>query len=101
MTQMKSPPPGQGSGPLELSFPSGIDLQANSPNVRATQINSRARPRLRLVQATPPPAPRRFITRISVATPFMPVGRSRAFDLTESDIEDLLEAASIMEARRA
>lgn len=62
-------------------------------------INRHPHLRLCLVEPPPPQARRRFQTRISVATPHMPVGRSRTFRLTESDIKELVVAASLMEAR--
>jgi hypothetical protein len=55
---------------------------------------------LQLVPA-PPPRPRRLDVRIVVSAPRLPIGRSRAFRLTESDIELLIAAAMRLEARRA
>jgi hypothetical protein len=54
------------------------------------------RPYLRLVQREPQPR-RRYETRIVVSSARMPIGRSRTFRLTESDVERLLEAAMRME----
>jgi hypothetical protein len=57
---------------------------------------------LRLIPAPPPPRPRRrYETRIVVSAERLPIGRSRAFRLTESDVELLIAAAMRMEARRA
>lgn len=56
---------------------------------------------LRLVPPTPPSRPRRYLMRISVASACAPIGRSRAFHLTEDDIEALLAAAVLMEGRAA
>jgi hypothetical protein len=52
---------------------------------------------LRLVPAPPPPRPRRIDVRIVVSSARMPIGRSRAFRLTESDVELLIAAAMRME----
>jgi hypothetical protein len=55
---------------------------------------------LRLLPAPPPPQPRRrYETRIVVSAPRMPIGRSRVFRLSESDIELLIAAAQRMERR--
>jgi hypothetical protein len=56
---------------------------------------------LRLIPPSPSPRPRRLDVRISASDGRVPYGRSRAFHLTESDIQLLLEAAMRMEARRA
>jgi hypothetical protein len=53
---------------------------------------------LRLVE--PPPQPRRrYETRIVVSAARLPIGRSRAFRLSENDIELLIAAAMRLEAR--
>jgi hypothetical protein len=50
----------------------------------------------------PPPQPqRRYETRIVVSSPCMPIGRSRIFRLSETDIQLLIAAAMRLEARRA
>jgi hypothetical protein len=57
---------------------------------------------LRLVPPSPPPRPQhRYETRIVVSAERLPIGRSRAFRLTESDVELLIQAAMRLEARRA
>jgi hypothetical protein len=59
---------------------------------------------LRLVPREPPPRPstgsgrRRYLTRISVATPHQPIGRSRTFHLTEDDFLEVIAVAERMEA---
>jgi hypothetical protein len=42
---------------------------------------------------------RRYETRIVVSAERLPIGRSRAFRLTESDVELLIAAATRMERR--
>jgi hypothetical protein len=91
---------GCADGPIETSFPGGNGLQ-NKPSQDQTQAENRRPAHLRLVAPAPPPRPRRYLTRISVATPFMPVGRSRAFNLSADDIEALIAAAALMEGRVA
>jgi hypothetical protein len=54
---------------------------------------------LRLVPKPPPPRPRRIEVRISVSSARMPIGRSRAFRLIETDVERLVEIAIRMEAQ--
>ena len=54
---------------------------------------------LRLVEPPRPQARRRYETRIVVSSPRMPIGRSRIFRLTESDVELLITAAMRMERR--
>ena len=56
------------------------------------------RPCLRLVPMEPQPR-RRYETRIVVSSARMPIGRSRTFRLTESDVELLIAAATRMERR--
>ncbi|PNE11946.1 MAG: hypothetical protein CR217_06070 [Beijerinckiaceae bacterium] len=58
-------------------------------------------PYLRLVHPPPPPAPRRYLMRISLATPRATIGLGRTFWLTEDDIAELIEAATVMEGRAA
>jgi hypothetical protein len=53
---------------------------------------------LRLVPPEPQPR-RRYETRIVISSARMPIGRSRAFHLTESDAELLIDAAMRMERR--
>jgi hypothetical protein len=68
------------------------------------QDNSRGARHLRLVHAPPPPRPRprrRLAVRINVLDGRAPYGRSRAFDLSESDVQLLIAAAIRLEARRA
>jgi hypothetical protein len=60
-----------------------------------------SRSHLRLVPPTPPPRPRRLDVQISATDGRSPFGRSRAFRLTESDVELLIAAAMRMEARRS
>jgi hypothetical protein len=55
-------------------------------------------PYLRLV--TREPQPRRLEVRISAANGRTPIGRSQVFRLTERDVELLIDAALIAEARR-
>jgi hypothetical protein len=57
-------------------------------------------PYLKLVPKPPPPRPRRLDVRISVSSARMPIGRSRAFRLIETDAERLVEIAERMEYRR-
>ena len=54
---------------------------------------------LRLVEPSPPQPRRRYETRIVVSAARLPIGRSRAFRLTESDVELLIAAATRMERR--
>ena len=55
---------------------------------------------LRLVPPAPPPRPRRLVeVRISAFDRRTPIGRSRAFRLTKSDVDELIAAAMRMEAR--
>lgn len=54
---------------------------------------------LRLVEPPRPQARRRYETRIVVSSPRLPIGRSRAFHLAESDVELLIAAAIRMAAR--
>jgi hypothetical protein len=56
------------------------------------------RPCLRLVPRQP--QPRRLEVRISVANGRAPIGRTRAFRLADSDLEQLVDCALRMEARR-
>jgi hypothetical protein len=57
---------------------------------------------LRLVAPAVPPQPRcRYETRITVSAARLPVGRTRPFHLSESDIAELIDAAMKMEARLA
>jgi hypothetical protein len=53
---------------------------------------------LQLISRDPQPR-HRYEVRIAVSATRMPVGRSRAFRLTESDIQLLVETARRMEAR--
>jgi hypothetical protein len=54
---------------------------------------------LRLVEPAPPQARRRYETRIVVSAARLPIGRSRTFRLTESDVELLIDAAMRLERR--
>jgi hypothetical protein len=54
---------------------------------------------LRIVEPTPPQARRRYETRIVISAARNPIGRSRAFHLTESDVELLIAVAMRMEGR--
>jgi hypothetical protein len=54
---------------------------------------------LRLVEPTPPQPRRRYETRIAVSSARSPIGRTRVFRLTESDVELLIAAAMRMERR--
>jgi hypothetical protein len=54
---------------------------------------------LRLVEPPPPQPRRRYETRIVVSSARMPIGRSRTFRLTESDVEFLIDAAMRLERR--
>jgi hypothetical protein len=55
------------------------------------------RPCLRLV---PPPRPRRLSVRISVADGRSPICRTRILRLSDRDLEQLINAAPRLEARR-
>jgi hypothetical protein len=55
-------------------------------------------PHLRLVQPTSPPR-RRLAVRISVFDGRLPFGRSKAFRLTDSDIDELIAVTQRMERR--
>jgi hypothetical protein len=55
---------------------------------------------LRLVEPPRPQPRRRYEVRIVVSSPRLPIGRSRVFRLTESDVELLITAAMRLEARR-
>jgi hypothetical protein len=55
---------------------------------------------LRLVPAPPPPRPRRVEARIVVSAARLPIGRSRAFRLSDFDLERLIAHAERLEARR-
>jgi hypothetical protein len=55
------------------------------------------RPCLRVV--TRQPQPRRLEVRISVADGRAPFGRTRIFRLTESDLDQLINAATLLEPR--
>jgi hypothetical protein len=57
-----------------------------------------ARCHLRLVPREPQ-ARRRYETRIVVSAARLPIGRSQAFRLTESDVELLITAAMRLEAQ--
>ncbi len=58
-------------------------------------------PYLRLVHSWPPPRPRRrrYLMRISLATPRAPIGLGRTFWLTEDDIAELIAVAAVKEGR--
>ncbi len=92
----KGPPPGHGGDPLELSSLGGIDLRANSPNQGHAQHLKCAR--LRLVQPAPPPRPRRIDIRISAFHGRSPIGRSRAFYLSDRGLDALIMHAARLEA---
>jgi hypothetical protein len=53
---------------------------------------------LRLIEP-PRPQARRYETRIVISQPRRPIGRSRVFRLTESDVELLITAAMRLERR--
>jgi hypothetical protein len=55
---------------------------------------------LRLVPPARPPRPRRLDVRISATDGRAPYGRSRIFRLHERDIDELVDIATRMEARR-
>jgi hypothetical protein len=99
----EGPSPRQGNGPVEMSFPGGNDLQANTPSQGPAQAEFSRDPRagraphLRLV---PPPRRRRIDVRISASAGRFPIGRTRPLKLTESDLAWLLEAAQRLERRR-
>jgi hypothetical protein len=53
---------------------------------------------LRLVEPPRPQAVRRYETRIVVSSPRLPIGRSRAFHLSELDISRLVVIAERLES---
>ena len=57
-------------------------------------------PHLHLVEPLPPQARHRYETRIVVSSARMPYGRSRAFHLTPNKLDELIEIAERLEARR-
>jgi hypothetical protein len=56
-------------------------------------------PRHSHLRLVPPPPRRRCETRIVVSSARLPIGRSRAFRLAESDIDELIAIAQRMEQR--
>jgi hypothetical protein len=97
----RGPAPAHGDGPLKMSLPDGNDLQANIPSQGPAQaISRRGTPHLRLVPPAPPPRPRRLEVRISAAVGRAPHDRSRAIQLDERDVEQLVDFALRLEARR-
>jgi hypothetical protein len=57
-------------------------------------------PYLRLVPPPSPPRPRHLEVRVIAADRRMPVGRTRIFRLTDRDFEQLINVATLLEARR-
>jgi hypothetical protein len=60
----------------------------------------RRRPHLRLVPPPSPPRPRRLEVRIAAADGRSPVGRTRAFRLSENNLAQLIDIAEWLESRR-
>jgi hypothetical protein len=58
------------------------------------------RPRLRLVEPSPPQPTPRLDVRVSAAAQGEPFGRSRAFHLSQRALDELLHAAARLEAAR-
>jgi hypothetical protein len=58
-------------------------------------------PHLRLVPPTSPPRPRRLEVRISVADGRAPFGRTRLFRLSDRNLQELIDTALRLEARRS
>ena len=56
-------------------------------------------PHLRLIPAPPPSRPRRLEIRIVAADGRSPIGRSRAFRITEDNLRQLIDHAFRMDAR--
>ncbi len=94
----RKPPPRQGDGLLELSFPGGKGGQ-NSPSHAPLQAQKCGPARVRLVAPVPPPRPRRIEVRISAADGRSPLGRTRALRLTDRDVEQLVYFALRLESR--
>jgi hypothetical protein len=57
-------------------------------------------PTLRLVRSPSPPRPRRLEVRIAVADARAPIGRTRLFRLSERNLQELIDTAMRLEARR-
>jgi hypothetical protein len=57
-------------------------------------------PHLRLLPPPSPPRPRRIDVRISAADGRAPIGRTRLFRLSERNLQELIDTAMRMEARR-
>lgn len=56
---------------------------------------------LRLVRPPSPPRPRRLEVRISVADGRAPFGRTRLFRLSDRNLQELIDTALRLEARRS
>jgi hypothetical protein len=99
MTRTREGPPPAGGGPVEMSFPGGNDLQANSPSQGRWQAKKRGdcAAHLRVIALPPPPRPRPLEVRITAADGRMPIGRTRPLRLTEPGLARLIEAAERLE----
>jgi hypothetical protein len=114
---MKRPPAGGADGPLlELSSLGGVDCSESGPNSALNQAEISRSPRAvtgmpRAVSGSVvsfsarhcrrSPAPPRYDVRVTMSSACSPIGRSRAFRLSENAIEGLIDFALRLEARRA
>jgi hypothetical protein len=83
---------GGAGGPIEMSFPGGNGIQANTP----PQTNQAKV--LRLVR---PMRVLRVDVHISVRDGPTPIGRTRPLKLRHDDLDELIDHALRLEARRA
>jgi hypothetical protein len=99
MTQTQDDRPRREGGHLDMSFPGGNDLQANSPSQGRGQAKKRGdcAAHLRVIALPPPPRPRPLEVRITAADGRMPIGRTRPLRLTEPGLARLIEAAERLE----
>lgn len=91
------------SGLGNTSYAASVDGPAIAPRIASSQAEisagRRARPNLRLVPPPPPSRPRHrhLAVRISAADGRAPIGRSRAFKLSDHDLGALIALAMRLE----